>query len=92
MQLACIEFARNVAGIKDADTTEISPKTKNPIFDLMPEQKILMKENRYGGSMRLGAYPCKLIKGTRAYHAYGEENISERHRHRLNSTTATAMF
>jgi CTP synthase len=83
MQLACIEFARNVAGIKDADTTEISPKTKNPIFDLMPEQKILMKEQRYGGSMRLGAYPCKLAEGTKAFTAYGGENISERHRHRF---------
>jgi CTP synthase len=49
----------------------------------MPEQKILMKEQRYGGSMRLGAYPCKLIKGTKAYQAYGQENISERHRHRF---------
>ena len=61
----------------------IGTKTKNPIIDLMPEQKILMKEQRYGGSMRLGAYPCKLIKGTRAYQAYGQENISERHRHRF---------
>ena len=83
MQLACIEFARNVANIKDAQTTEIDPKTKNPIFDLMPEQKVLMKENRYGGSMRLGAYLCKLIKGTKAYNAYGQEEISERHRHRF---------
>jgi CTP synthase len=83
MQLACIEFARNVAGLKDAHTTEVDLKTKNPIIDIMPEQKVLMKENRYGGSMRLGAYPCKLVSGTKAYHAYGEENISERHRHRF---------
>ncbi len=83
MQLACIEFARNIAGLADAHTTEIDPKTKNPIIDIMPEQKNLMKENRYGGSMRLGAYPCKLVKGTRAYEAYGQENISERHRHRF---------
>jgi len=83
MQLACIEFARNVAGLKDAHTTEINPKTKNPVIDLMPEQKILMKEKRYGGSMRLGAYPCKLIKGTKAQEAYGENKISERHRHRF---------
>ena len=83
MQLACIEFAKNVAGIKDANTTEINPKTANPIFDLMPEQKILMKEQRYGGSMRLGAYPCKLVKGSRAYKAYNQEDISERHRHRF---------
>jgi len=83
MQLACIEFARNVAGLADAHTTEINPKTKNPIIDIMPEQKNLMQENRYGGSMRLGAYPCRLIKGTRALQAYGQENISERHRHRF---------
>lgn len=83
MQLACIEFARNVAGIKDAHTTEIDPKTKNPVIDLMPEQKKLMKEQRYGGSMRLGAYSCKLVKGARAFKAYAQENISERHRHRF---------
>jgi len=83
MQLATIEFARNVAGIKDANTTEVDPKTKNPIFDLMPEQKVLMQEQRYGGSMRLGAYDCKLIKGTKVFNAYKEENISERHRHRF---------
>jgi len=83
MQLACIEFARNVAGLTDAHTTEINPKTKNPVIDIMPEQKNLMKENRYGGSMRLGAYPCKLVKDTIAYQAYGQENISERHRHRF---------
>ncbi|MCX6720435.1 MAG: CTP synthase [Candidatus Staskawiczbacteria bacterium] len=83
MQLACIEFARNVAGLKDANTTEIDRKTKNPVIDLMPEQKILIEEKRYGGSMRLGAYPCKLIKGTNAFKAYGQENISERHRHRF---------
>lgn len=83
MQLATIEFARNVAGIKDANTTEVNSKTKNPIFDLMPEQKVLMQEQRYGGSMRLGAYDCKLIKGTKAFNAYKEENISERHRHRF---------
>ncbi|MCX6723448.1 MAG: CTP synthase [Candidatus Staskawiczbacteria bacterium] len=83
MQLATIEFARNVAGLKDANTTEIDPETKNPVIDIMEEQKTLMKENRYGGSMRLGAYDCKLIEGTKAFLAYGKENISERHRHRF---------
>lgn len=83
MQLATVEFARNVAGIKDATTTEINPKTKNPIFDLMPEQKVLMQEHRYGGSMRLGAYSCTLVKGTKSYNAYKQEEISERHRHRF---------
>jgi len=83
MQLACIEFARNVVKLKDAHTTEIDPKTKNPIIDLMPEQKILMKEQHYGGSMRLGAYLCELIEKTKARKAYGQKNISERHRHRF---------
>jgi len=83
MQLATIEFARNVAGLKDANTTEIDKNTKNPVIDIMEEQKKLMKENRYGGSMRLGAYDCKLIKGTKAFLAYGKEDISERHRHRF---------
>jgi len=83
MQLATIEFARNVVGLKDANTTEIDPKTSNPVIDIMEEQKTLMKENRYGGSMRLGAYDCKLINGTKAFLAYGKENISERHRHRF---------
>jgi len=83
MQMACVEFARNVANLKDAHTTEINPKTKNPVIDIMPEQKNLMQENRYGGSMRLGAYHCKLVKGTKAFDAYGQQNISERHRHRF---------
>jgi CTP synthase len=82
MQLACIEFARHVAGLTDAHTTEINKKTKNPIFDLMPEQKTLLKEKRFGGSMRLGAYACRLAKATRARSAYGKDTISERHRHR----------
>jgi CTP synthase len=83
MQLATVEFARNVAGLADAHTTEINSKTENPVIDIMPDQEKLMQENRYGGSMRLGAYPCKLIKDTKAFAAYGQENISERHRHRF---------
>ncbi|MDD4900689.1 MAG: CTP synthase [Patescibacteria group bacterium] len=82
MQLATIEFARHVAGLAGAHTTEIDSKTKYPVIDLMPEQKVLLKENRFGGSMRLGAYDCRLVKGTRARAAYGREAISERHRHR----------
>lgn len=82
MQLACVEFARHVAGLKDAHTTEIDKETKHPIIDLMPEQKVLLKENRYGGSMRLGAYVCQLFRGTKAFAAYRQEVISERHRHR----------
>jgi CTP synthase len=83
MQLATVEFARNVAGLANAHTTEINPKTENPVIDIMPDQEKLMQENRYGGSMRLGAYPCKLIEGTKAFKAYEKENISERHRHRF---------
>jgi CTP synthase len=82
MQLATIEFARNVCGLKDANTTEINPKTKNPVIGLMEEQKRLLQEKHYGGSMRLGAYGCRLKKGTTSYRAYGKPNVSERHRHR----------
>ncbi len=82
MQLACVEFARHVCGLKDAHTTEINKDTKHPVIDLMPEQKVLLKENRYGGSMRLGAYVCQLFRKTKAFAAYKQEVISERHRHR----------
>lgn len=82
MQLACIEFARHVCGLKDAHTTEIDKKTTNPVFDLMMEQKKLLKDNHYGGTMRLGAFHCRLTRGTISFKAYGETDISERHRHR----------
>jgi CTP synthase len=82
MQLAVIEFARNVCGMKMAHTTEINPKTKYPVIDLMPEQKVKIQRKDYGGTMRLGAYNCQLVKGTRVQKAYGRINISERHRHR----------
>ncbi len=78
MQSAVIEYARNVLGIKDAHSSELV-QTKNPVIDLMEEQKGITTK---GGTMRLGAYPCKLKPGTKAYEAYGEELISERHRHR----------
>lgn len=82
MQLAVVEFARNVLKLKDANTTEIDPKTKHPIIDILPEQKKLMAEKNYGGTMRLGAYPAILDKKTIAIGAYGTNKISERHRHR----------
>ena len=82
MQLMVIEAARNVLGWKDAHTTEIDPKTKHPVIDVMPEQKEKLAEKRYGGTMRLGAYPAQLTKGSIAQKAYGKEKISERHRHR----------
>jgi CTP synthase len=82
MQLATVEFARDVLKMKGANTTEIDPKTKYPIIDILPEQKKLMAEKKYGATMRLGAYPAVLEKGTIAYKAYGHAKISERHRHR----------
>jgi CTP synthase len=83
MQLATVEFARNVLKMKGANTTEVDPKTKYPIIDILPEQKKLMAEKKYGATMRLGAYPAVLKKGTIAGKAYGTTNISERHRHRF---------
>src|SRR3989344_2552750 len=82
LQLAVVEFARHVAGIKDAHTTEINPKTKNPVIDVLPEQLINIKERRMGGSMRLGEYRCFIKPGTKAAKAYGKKEIMERHRHR----------
>ena len=82
MQLAVVEFARNVCGLKNANTTEINPKTKYPVIDIMPEQKTNIKNNLYGGSMRLGAYKCELTRGTLSRQAYKCKEISERHRHR----------
>jgi CTP synthase len=82
MQLLVIEYARNVLGIKKAHTTEIIPKAKDPVIDLMPEQYENMKKGSYGATMRLGNYPCQIKKGTLAYQAYGETKIQERHRHR----------
>ena len=82
MQLAVIEFARNVCGLKGAHTTEIDPKTKYPVIDTMPEQVVNIKEKKMGGSMRLGAYTCGIKPGTKAFGAYGAKLITERHRHR----------
>ena len=82
MQLMVIEYARNVLGLKDANTVEINPKSKAPVIDIMPDQKKKIAEGNYGGTMRLGAYPAHLKKGTIAREAYGQDKISERHRHR----------
>ncbi len=79
MQCAVIEFAQNVLGLKDAASTEVNEKTQDPVIDLMEEQKsITMK----GGTMRLGAYPCKITPHTKVHSIYKKDNISERHRHR----------
>ena len=82
MQLAVIEYARNVLGLKDANTTEINRETKNPVIDIMPEQKKNLEDKNYGATMRLGAYPAIIKKDTLAYAAYQKGKISERHRHR----------
>jgi len=82
MQLAIIEYARHVAGLEKANTTEIDKKGPHPVIDIMPEQKKHMAEGKYGATMRLGAYPAHLKKGTIAHEAYGKDKISERHRHR----------
>jgi len=82
LQLAVIEFARNMCGMKDATSAEFEQRPKTPVIDIMPEQKILLHEKKYGGTMRLGAYRCKIQKGTLAFRAYGKAVISERHRHR----------
>ncbi len=95
MQLAVIEFAQNVLKLKDAHTTEINPKTKNPVIVIMNEQRQLMADKNYGGTMRLGAYPCQLKSGTIAEGAYqaGQRllpggQIEERHRHRFEVNPA----
>ncbi len=82
MQLAVVEYARNVLGLKDANTAEINPDSENLVIDIMPEQKEKLKKKDYGGSMRLGAYPARLKEGSIANKAYGKKEISERHRHR----------
>lgn len=79
MQMAAIEFARNVLGLKDAHSTEMDPDTKEPVIDLMEEQK---KVTAKGGTMRLGSYPCDIKEGTLAHRIYNSTSISERHRHR----------
>ena len=82
LQLAVVEFARHLCDMMSAHTTEINTETKYPVIHTMPEQLVNIQEKRMGGSMRLGAYPCELIPGTRAYKVYGAKLVMERHRHR----------
>ena len=79
MQMAVIEFARHVAGFKDANSTEMNEQTPYPVISLMKSQKEITHK---GGTMRLGAWDCELTKGSKIYEAYGKKDISERHRHR----------
>ncbi len=85
MQIAVIEFARNVAGLEDANSAEFNPETPHPVIDIMEDQKDLKTK---GGNMRLGACPCKLSEDSFSYHAYGTEMVEERHRHRFEFNNA----
>ena len=86
MQMMVIEFARNVLGYQDANSAEMDEKTPHNVIDIMEEQKSITQK---GGTMRLGAYECELVKGSRVYEAYGEKSlISERHRHRYEFNNA----
>ena len=82
LQLATVEFARNVAGLKNANTAEVDPKTSHPVIHVMSDQEKKLLNREYGGTMRLGAWRCKIKKGTKAFQIYRKEEISERHRHR----------
>ena len=88
MQCATIEFARNVLGLEDANSTEFDAETTHPVIDLMDDQK---DRNGMGGTMRLGAYDCRVKKGTRAAAAYRKDLIRERHRHRFEFNNAYRM-
>jgi len=82
MQMMVIEYARNILGLKDANTREVNPNSKNIVIDVMESQKEILKKNIYGGSMRLGEYKAIIRDNTIARSAYGQKEIMERHRHR----------
>lgn len=83
MQMAVIEFARNVIGLSGANSTEVNPKTPYPVIHIMPDQKKYLEKHQFGGTIRLGAWKCKVLPGTRFSQCYGKPGvISERHRHR----------
>jgi CTP synthase len=85
LQLAVVEFARNVCGLSDAHTTECNPKTRNPVIDILPEQREIMQK---GGTMRLGAYTAYIKEHTKVYSLYKMRAVSERHRHRYEVNPA----
>jgi CTP synthase len=82
MQMAVIEFGRNVVGLKKANSVEVNPKTPYPVIHIMPDQEKYLTQHQYGGTIRLGAWPCKILPKSRLHQAYGRLLISERHRHR----------
>ncbi len=82
MQLATIEFARHVAGLKGAHTTEVNPEAEHPVIHIMPEQEAIVTKKKFGGTMRLGSYACALAAKSHSRKAYGKREVTERHRHR----------
>jgi len=82
MQLAVVEYARNKCNLKNAHSTEIDKKTQHPVIDFIPEQVKILQDSRYGATMRLGAYPAVLKKGTLVHKLYNQKKVYERHRHR----------
>jgi len=89
MQLAVVEFARNVCGLEGANSAEMDPKSNHHVIDILLEQKKILDENRYGGTMRLGAYPAQLKKSTKVWELYNKKDVVyERHRHRYEVNPA----
>ena len=82
MQMAIIEFARHMCGLNDANSTEVNPKTPYPVIHIMDDQKKLLQKKQYGGTIRLGQWPCKLASGSLVFNAYKKSLVLERHRHR----------
>jgi len=82
MQMAVIEFARNVLGLMGANSEEVDPRTKYPVVHIMPEQKKYLEAHQYGGTIRLGSWPCSVKPDSRLFEIYGKKLIQERHRHR----------
>jgi len=83
--MAVVEYARHVCGLERANSSEFDPHTPNPVIDLLPEQKQIKEK---GATMRLGAYPCRLLESSLAFAAYDREDIEERHRHRYEFNAA----
>ncbi len=88
IQLAVIEFARHVCGLRKANSAEFAPHSRENVIDVMPDQDVLLKEKKYGGTMRLGEYKCRIKPNTLAFKAYRATSILERHRHRYELNNA----
>jgi CTP synthase len=85
LQVAVVEYARHVAGLAEANSSEFNPDTPHPVIDLMLEQR---SRTKMGGTMRLGSYPCRVTEGSLAHRLYGKLDIDERHRHRFEVNNA----